>query len=495
MAEPCRRSPISRPVKTTSPPFSPLSASNIICPHSSSCVTPTPIDDPSNDLNTGYISESFLKRAAKTWVVGTSLSLGAAHSSTDSFCAGKSHRLVKNVDVFPAWLPDNVLLGVFDFYRMHGEALFPPRINTTWKWHRLVHVCRRWRRIIFASPRRLDLQLICTRGTPVRNHLGCWPAFPISIDFFSNITSTGTRIGVLLDPEEEDNVVAALEHPDRVRRIGLALTPPQLLKVSTAMQGQFPALTSLRLRSIHGNEPVLPEAFLDGGSAPRLQIGYLLGISFPSLPTLLSSASDLVELRLCRIPETGYISPKSLAVCLAALTRLEILDIGFKSPTGRPSLRHTPPLTRTILSALTEFQFRGAAEYLEDFVALIDTRRLEDFKITYFNRLDFQVLQLSQFFRRQETLNLARLYNVHLEFSRGDTCIKLTSSYQPPSRNSPPKGPALELQILREGLDWQTSHVTEVLRQCFVVLSNVDHLSIGDEFSGPDEDDGMDGTE
>ncbi|KAH9968522.1 hypothetical protein BGW80DRAFT_1337992, partial [Lactifluus volemus] len=36
-----------------------------------------------------------------------------------------------------------------------------------WKWHRLVHVCRRWRHIIFDSPRSLDLQLFCTYGTPV----------------------------------------------------------------------------------------------------------------------------------------------------------------------------------------------------------------------------------------------------------------------------------------------------------------------------------------
>ena len=397
--------------------------------------------------------------------------------------------------MFLAWLPDNVLLEVFDFYRMHDEALFPPRIKTTWKWHQLVHVCRRWRRIIFASPRRLDLQLICTRGTPVRKHLGCWPAFPISIDFFSNMTSAGTRIGVLLDPEEEDNVIAALEHPDRVRRIGLALTPLQLLKVSTVMQRPFPALTSLRLRSIHGDGPVLTDAFLGGGSTPHLQNIYLLGIPFPSLPTLLSSASDLVELRLCRIPETGYISPKSMAVCLAPLARLETLEIGFKSPTRRPPPRHTPPLTRIILPALTQFKFRGVTEYLEDFVAEIDTPRLEDFKITYFNRLDFQVPQLSQFFRRQEILNPARLHTVHLEFSRGDTCIKLTSTYQHPSRYSPPEGPNLELQILSEGLDWQTSHLTQVLRQCFVVPSDVDHLTIGDEFSEPDEDDGMDDTE
>ena len=414
------------------------------------------------------------------------------HLCTNPCGAGKSHRLRKNLKL--EVLPDDGLLEVFDFYRMYGESLFPPRIKTTWKWHVLAHVCQRWRRIIYASPRRLDLQLICTRGTPVRKHLCCWPAFPISIDFFSDITSDGTRIGVILGPAEEDNVIAALEHPGRVRRVGLTLTPSQLLKVSTAMQGSFPALTSLRLRSIHGNGLVLPDDFL-GGSAPRLRNISLLGIPFPELPTLLSSASDLVELRLGRIPEAGYISPVSMAVCLGALTRLETLLIGFQSPTCRPSPRHTPPLTRTVLPALTEFRFRGVTEYLEDFVAQIHAPRLLDLKITYFNQLDFQVPQLSQFLRRQEILNPARLNNVHLEFSRSETCIKLTSSYQTPSRYSPPEGPGLDLQILSEGPDWQTSHLNQMLRQCFVELSDMDHLSVGDEFSGPDQHDGMDDTE
>jgi hypothetical protein len=391
-------------------------------------------------------------------------------------------------------LPDNVLLEVSDFYRMHSESLFPSRMKTTWKWHELVHVCQRWRRIIFASPRRLDLQLVCTRGKPVRKHLGCWPALPISIDFFSDITSAGTRIGVLLDPGEEDNVIAALEHPDRVRRVGLALTPSQLGKVSAAMQGSFLALTSIRLRSIRGNGPVLPDAFLRS-SAPRLQNIHLSSISFPALPTLLSSASDLVELRLSRIPEAGYISPKSMATCLAALTRLEILVLGFQSPTRRPSPRNTPPLTRSVLPTLTDLRFRGVSEYFEDFVAQVDTPRLRDLKIIYFNQLDFQVPQLSQFFRRQEILNPARLNNMHLEFSSGETCIKLTSTYQTPSRHSPPEDLYLGLQILSEGLDWQTSHLTQVFRQCFVLLSDVDHLSIGDEFSGPEQHDDTDDTE
>ena len=48
-------------------------------------------------------------------------------------------------------------------------------------WHTLVHVCRKWRNIVFGSPRRLDLRLYCTEKTPVRKTLEVWPLLPIVV--------------------------------------------------------------------------------------------------------------------------------------------------------------------------------------------------------------------------------------------------------------------------------------------------------------------------
>ncbi|KAH9014633.1 hypothetical protein EDB84DRAFT_818340 [Lactarius hengduanensis] len=85
-------------------------------------------------------------------------------------------------------LPDDVLLEIFDLCQERYSFL--DAIERVWGWHFFVHVCRRWRQIIFESPHRLNLRIFCTQGTPVRKNL------------------------VL--PNDEDNVVAALEHPDRV---------------------------------------------------------------------------------------------------------------------------------------------------------------------------------------------------------------------------------------------------------------------------------------
>lgn len=193
---------------------------------------------------------------------------------------------------------------------------------------------------------------------------------------------------------------------------------------------------------------VLSDAFL-GGSAPRLQSIYLDAIAFPALPTLLSSTSDLVELILWQIPEAGYISPDAMVVSLAALTKLDSLEIGFhwRYPRSRPSPGHLHPLTRIVLPALTRFIFLGVSEYLEDCLAQIDTPRLNKLRITYFKQLGFHVPQLSRFLRRQEHLQPTRFDNAHLEFSRGDIRIGFTSSRQPSSPHFSSKGPSLDLSI------------------------------------------------
>jgi hypothetical protein len=48
-------------------------------------------------------------------------------------------------------LPEVALLKIFDFHANEDEEQIEA-------WHTLVHVCRKWRNIVFASPCRLDLR-------------------------------------------------------------------------------------------------------------------------------------------------------------------------------------------------------------------------------------------------------------------------------------------------------------------------------------------------
>ena len=112
------------------------------------------------------------------------------------------------------------------------------------------------------------------------------------------------------------------------------------------MQQPRPVLKCLQMTSEDRNAPELPAKFL-GGSAPSLRQVSLYGIPYPTLPSLLWSAIDLVELDLRKIPPTGYISPEAIAVGLAALPRLErFILLGFQ-PQPAP-IRITPARRDTV---------------------------------------------------------------------------------------------------------------------------------------------------
>ena len=117
------------------------------------------------------------------------------------------------------------------------------------------------------SPRRLDLTLFCTYGTPVRKHLGCLPPVPVIVDYL-----TFSHLALRPAPNHEDDVIAALEQPNRVRSIKLTVTSHLLEMMALVMQESFPALTTLWLSSEDRNAPVLPDAFSIGPAPHLLQI-------------------------------------------------------------------------------------------------------------------------------------------------------------------------------------------------------------------------------
>ena len=171
-------------------------------------------------------------------------------------------------------------------------------------WHTLVHVCRKWRNIVFGSPRRLNLRLYYRKT--VRRMLDVWPALPIVIKVIN------------VDLWRLDDIISTLEHNDRIYELNIPeALASQLNRILPAMQQSFPALTRLELGCGDETTPVQPDSFL-GGSAPRLQYLILDRILFPGLPKLLLSATRLVALEIWMIPLYGYISPAVLvtAHCL-----------------------------------------------------------------------------------------------------------------------------------------------------------------------------------
>jgi hypothetical protein len=346
-------------------------------------------------------------------------------------------------------LPDDILPEIFEFYA--GEDKYS---HDDW-WHTLIHVCRRWRNVVFTSPRRLELRLRCTGTRSVRDMLDIWPELPIVIDELQGV----------------DNVIAALELNDRVSGITcFNLSSSELERIMAVMQDPFPALTYLWLHSSDGMAPVISGSFL-GGSAPRLRFLELGSIPFPALPKLLSSATDLVHLSLDDLPHSVYISPKAMVTCLSTLTRLKILILGLQYPRPRPdrTSRLSPRRTRTVLPALTHLGFKGVTEYLEDLVTQIDAPLLKDISIRFFNQLIFNISQLPKFLCRTETFTV--LDQATVSFHERFVHVKL-------SQQTGANSARLNLKISCRKLDWQLSSLEQVCNSAFPTFSTLERLGL-----------------
>jgi len=290
-------------------------------------------------------------------------------------------------------LPDDVLLKIFKTFVDATKI----RGSPSEKWHTLVHVCRSWRYLAFTSPRHLNLQLLCKPPRrSVKEMLDIWPELPIYIH----------AIGYLLGVERDDFLSAfRLNHRVSTIRLDSISGSEREGLIAPLVQRPFPALTHLWVQPRRLIRKPISRSFL-GGFAPCLQVLHLDSFSFPALPSLLLSATNLVCLSYTNIPSSGYIPPQAMVTGLSALTRLRSLFLKFrpKSPASS-EIRIPPSHTRTLLPALTDLHFLGVPEYMKDLVIQIDAPLLESTNITFFHQEVVEVPGLSKFVRRSDKLS------------------------------------------------------------------------------------------
>ncbi len=342
-------------------------------------------------------------------------------------------------------LPGDVLLEIFDIYVNEAKR--------EQKWHTLIHVCRKWRSVVFTSPHRLKLQLLCTCTTPVGKTLHVWPELPIVISGYDYPKSLA---------EGATNIIAALQHPNRVCEIDLRNVPVSVLeRLVTAMQKQFRVLRRLMLGTNHECASAFPDTFL-AGSAPHLRNLQLSGIPFLGLPNLLLSTTNLVHLSL-------YLE--------------------FRSPLSRPdhANRRPPPLARITLPAISTLQFKGVSEYLENLVAQIDAPLLGELGIVFFHQLVFDTPQLLRFVRRTNTLR--EPVEADVLFRGNFVRVNLYS------RRQSVKHKILGSTILCRESDWQLSSLSQLCNSFLPLLSGLEHVGICEDSLRPHWHDDMENTQ
>ena len=353
-------------------------------------------------------------------------------------------------------LPDDILLAIFYHY-VNDEDQSEKQSERAWQ--SLVHVCRRWRSIIFASPRHLNLQLVCTSQTPAKDMLEVWPAFPLIIQSY-----------IIHREGRMDNIIAVLERSVRVSQIRITNIHSSDLKIFLEeMQRPFPELTDLYLHSFSETVPVVPDSFL-GGSTPRLQNLVLSRIPFPGLPKLLLSAAHLVTLSLDHISHSGYITPDVMVTVLSSLTSLSSFTLEFQpiQPYPDHAGRRPLPLTRSVLPVLTFFIFEGASKYIEDLVARIDAPRLNFLRTTFFNDTVIATQQFVQFISRTPTSRAPKKAQFILQ--NRHACLRFLLQ-------TPGDG-VLNLGISCRRLDLQLSSLKRLCTSCFPCLSILEDLYI-----------------
>ena len=371
-------------------------------------------------------------------------------------------------------LPDDVLFKIFKFfideiYRCYTTG------TTSEKWYVLVHICRRWRNLVFTSPRHLNLQIFVT--LPQRSGkrlLDLWQDLPLyiyssgDIDFSTN--------------EDLDNVVATFRLNHRVSAIHLAYPSDSAWEtIGPLMNHPFPALTDCCIQWPEEDEDwdeekdAISFSFL-GGSAPYLRNLHLDCVPFPAIPNLLLSSTNLICLRYDDIPQSGYISPQEIVTGLSALTRLESLSLTFQTAQSPPdsAIRIPPPHARTLLPALTDLRFRGGREYMEYLVAQIHNRSLQSMEITFsfFFQEVLEVSELAKFVCTADKLSLVDEGEV--EFGSDYISIKLSQDLS----DVIPQSLILNLGSFKPGLP--ISYLAHFCASCFPTPSPFKclHISI-----------------
>ena len=333
-----------------------------------------------------------------------------------------------------------------------------------------MHVCRRWRHVVFGSPRRLDLRLLCVNRRLVKT-LDMWPDLPIVVHVDDHKVCQLPNIA---------NMISMFKRNDRVCKISIDGVPNSLLEELGTTCEPFPALIELALSSPPFGEdpPTLPESFL-GGSVPRLRSLKLWGIPFPSIGKLLSSTRGLVTLSLGFLPPSEYLSPDSIVTILCSLTRLTSLHLISDLPRfwTHGAGQRAPSLTRVVLPALTNFHFSGDSEYLENIVSCIDAP-LEFIAVTFIELVS-DIPLLRDFICRTKILNAP--HRADTTFSNFEARISLFQ------RKRGAELRVLKMAILCDTWDpqLQLPSLVQACGSLLSPLSSLEHLGIYEFGSWP----------
>ena len=375
-------------------------------------------------------------------------------------------------------LDDDSLLVIFSFCRpvIWGEFVtgyYQLAEGGEWNrerwWYRLIQVCRRWRYLILDSAFHLQVSLVCARGTPVADMLAHSPPVPLIIDHIDEEYH-------VLTAEDEEGIILALQHRDRVRRIRIRKSVSILQKLVNALGGEFPILEHLLIANRRTTRPYIdlitslnfPETF----RAPHLRQLWIDNFATPIESPILMTMGNLVTLWLSSIPSSGYFHPNVLLQRLSLVPQLETLGISFHSFNPRQDIEkqllRLPITTRVTLPKLHWLMFDGTSAYLEALLPSLTTPLLERLHVHFFNQMVYSIPHLRQL---MNTAGNLRLNVAVVEFSEDFIGFWVYPHYEATMDT-------LNIGFGGRYLDWQVVSAAQVFHALKTGFSAVEHLEL-----------------
>jgi hypothetical protein len=282
----------------------------------------------------------------------------------------------------------------------------------------------------------------------------------------------------VLTPEDEEGIIFALQHRDRVRRIRLRKSVSKMQKLIIALDGEFPILEFLLIDHQRYHRPVinyitnlkLPETFL----APHLRQLVVDNFATPIESPILTTMVNLVTLSLGKIPSSGYFHPNALLQRLFLLPQLETLWITFNCYSSRHGverqLSRTPIMTPVALPNLRWLGFGGTSAYLETLLPWITTPLLQTLHVRLFNRMIYSIPHLRQFMSAARNLSL-KTVSLTVRINFDEDCLWVNAY--------PHTGAGTYtfcIQLGGKHLDWQVVSAAQVFQALGTVFSAVEYL-------------------
>ncbi|KAN0132225.1 hypothetical protein V8E53_009991 [Lactarius tabidus] len=362
-------------------------------------------------------------------------------------------------------LNDDVLLNIFDWYRLYNTTSEDQGWNLERWWYKPIHVCRKWRHLILSSPTRLDLHLVCTYGIPVETMLSYSPPLPLIIYY--------PEIPAKISTADEGSAIFALQQNNRVRRIHVAAPTTVSCKIFKVMDCEFPMLERLSLHlSTESRAGLgLPEKL----QAPLLRHLTLSNISLPIQSQLLRQAEGLITLQLWNIPASSEFHPAHLVAQLLGMSRLETLMVQFHTPIPKRKFESPAQPAPIVLPNLKVLSFRGSSTYLEGILARINTPLLSTLNVEFFNQLTFNLSRLLQFIRRTGDF---RFRSVEMQFDK--EFVSVVVDPHPERVGSYP----FLVQVKCQPLGWQVACASQICQALEPLLAEVESLTLGFHMDG-----------